>query len=123
MADRHSLIRALERGGMQTAAAEVVASEIIDIVHDNVATKADLHELDIGLRGDLQRIEAGLRADLQRLDAALRADLQRLEGETRAMELRLNNRIDRVVVQLGGAVVVVAGLLFTALHYWPPHLH
>jgi hypothetical protein len=42
MADRHSLIRALERGGMAPLAAEEIATEIIDIVHDNVATKSDL---------------------------------------------------------------------------------
>jgi hypothetical protein len=30
-------------------------------------------------------------------------------------------RIDRVIVRLGSLVVVLTGLLFAALHYWPPH--
>lgn len=43
MADRHSLIRAFERAGIEPAAAEEVATEIYDAIHDNVATKADLN--------------------------------------------------------------------------------
>jgi hypothetical protein len=46
-------------------------------------------------------------------DLATKRDL----GE---MELRLTNRIDRIVARLGALVVIVAGLLFTALHYIPP---
>jgi hypothetical protein len=30
-------------------------------------------------------------------------------------------RIDRVVVRVGSLIVVLLGLLFAALHYWPPH--
>jgi len=29
-------------------------------------------------------------------------------------------RIDQVVVRLGAAMVVLLGLLFTVLRYWPP---
>jgi hypothetical protein len=41
--------------------------------------------------------------------------------DLREMELRLDRRIDNMVVRLGALVVIVAGLLFGALHYWPPH--
>jgi hypothetical protein len=57
-ADRLTLTRALEGSGMQSGAAERIATEIYDAIHDNVATKADL---------------AALKADL----AALKADLER----------------------------------------------
>ena len=39
--------------------------------------------------------------------------------DLRELELRLEAKIDRMVVRLG-ALVVVSGLLFGALHYWPP---
>ena len=42
MADRHTLIRAFEKSGMERDAAEEIATEIYDIIHDNVATKNDL---------------------------------------------------------------------------------
>jgi hypothetical protein len=81
MTDRLTLTRAFEGAGIGSEAAERIASEIYDAIHDNVATKADL---------DLLRVE-------------------------------LKREIDRVVVRLGGLVVVVAGLLFAALHLWPAH--
>jgi hypothetical protein len=81
MTDRLTLTRALEGSGMNSGAADRIATEIYDAIHDNVATKGDLREL----------------------------------------EQRLERRIDQVVIRLGGLVVIVAGLMFGALHLWPPH--
>jgi hypothetical protein len=103
MTDRLNLTRALESSGMQSAAAERIATEIYDAIHDNVATKQDL-----------ERIEAALKADLFRLEAALK-------GEIALVHVDLGRDIDRMVVRLGALVVIVAGLLFGAMHYWPPH--
>jgi hypothetical protein len=58
-----------------------------------VATKTDLRELE------------------QRLDLRFAAIETRFE--------QVERQIDRMVT-LGALVVVVAGLLFGALHYWPP---
>ena len=73
--------------------------------HDNVATKQDI----------------------ERLEPATTQDLAAVRSEMTAMEQRLNvrfeqveRRIDEVVVQLGAAMVVMLGLLFTAQHYWLP---
>ena len=64
-------------------------------IHDNVATKTDLRELE-----------------------------QRLEVRFANIDVRFANlerRIDQMVVRLGALVVIVAGLLFAALQRWPPH--
>jgi hypothetical protein len=45
----------------------------------------------------------GLKADI----AAVRADLREIEL--------------RIVARLGTAAAVIAGLMLTALHIWPPH--
>lgn len=92
MTDRLTLTRALESSGMQSAAAEHIATEIYDAIHNNVATKQDL----------------------QQLETALRADVE-------AMEQRLERKIDTMVNRLVAAMVVTLGLLFGALHLWPPH--
>jgi hypothetical protein len=97
--DRLSLANALADANIDRNAAERIATEIFDAIHDNVATK-----------GDVAAVRADLKADI----AAVRADLL-------ALEQRLEARIDRVVVRLGSLVVVVTGVLFAALHYWPPH--
>jgi hypothetical protein len=47
-------------------------------------------------------------------NVATKQDLQLVKAELEA-------RIDRVVVRLGSLMVVLIGLLFAALHYWPPH--
>ena len=46
-------------------------------------------------------------------NVATKQDLAALRAELKA-------DIDRVVVRLGTLIVAIAGLLFAALHYWPP---
>jgi len=88
MTDRLTLTRAFEGAGMQSEAAERIATEIFDAIHDNVATKADI--------------------------AAVRADLA-------AMKVELEHKIDTMINRLVAAMVITLGVLFAALHYWPPH--
>jgi flagellar capping protein FliD len=57
MTDRLTLTRALESSGMQSAAAERIATEIYDAIHDNVATKTDLRELEARLDARFERLE------------------------------------------------------------------
>jgi hypothetical protein len=73
MADRLTLTRAFEGAGLKSDDAERIATEIYDAIHDNVATKTDLRDLE-----------------------------------------------QRLKIWLTSLIVVVAGLLFAALHYWPP---
>lgn len=143
MTDRLSLTNALADANIDRKAAERIATEILDAIHDSVATKQDLQHLEAALkadvatvnadlqhaegalRADLQRVEADLRADLQRVEAGLRADLQRVEAALRADLQRLDSKVQLVshqlLTRLGGLMVALAGLLFAALHYWPPH--
>ena len=91
MADRLTLARALEEGGIGRDAAEHIATEIIDVIHENVATKSDL-----------QATETALRTELRSEVAALRADLALVEH--------------RLLTRLGSMVVVATGIL-VAIHY------
>src|SRR5215831_13997747 len=88
LTDRLSLANALADANIDRQKAERIATEIFDAIHDNVATKADLRDLE------------------QRLDL-------RFE--------KLERQIDRMVTRLGALAVVLLGLLFGALHLWPPH--
>jgi 2-phosphoglycerate kinase len=60
MTDRLTLTRALEGSGMQSAAAERIATEIYDAIHDNVATKADLRELELRLETKFGEVKTEL---------------------------------------------------------------
>jgi hypothetical protein len=79
MTDRLSLTNALADANIDRQKAERIATEIFDAIHDNVATKADLREV----------------------------------------ELRLEARIDRVVVRLGSLMVILAGIILAAIRYLP----
>jgi len=94
MTDRLSLANALADAKIDRPAAERIATEIFDAIHDNVATKADV--------------------------TAVKADVQALKSDLREVELRLEARIDRVVVRLGTLGVALAGSIVGAIRYLPP---
>lgn len=91
MSDRLALSNAIEDAGIERAKAERMASVIVDMIREQSATKSDV-----------QSSEARLRSEI----AAVRADLALVEH--------------RLLTRLGGVVVVAVGVLFAALHYWPP---
>lgn len=115
MTDRLSLTNALAEAKIDRSAAERIATEIFDAIHESVATKADLERLEAATKTELQRIEAALRADLQRLEVHVDSQIAALRSEIALLEYRLLTR-------LGGLMVVLFGLLFAALRYLPlPH--
>jgi hypothetical protein len=109
MSDRLALSNAIEDAGIERAKAERIASTIVDLIHDNVATKADV---------------ATVSANLRQTEIALKADISDLRGEIRRVETSLRGDLalveHRLLTRLGGLVVVVGGAVVAALHYWPP---
>jgi hypothetical protein len=99
MTDRLTLTRALEGGGMDSPAAERIATAIYDAIHDNVATKADVAAMGAGIKSDIAAIRGEMRADI----AAVR-------GEMREME-------QRIVIRLGGMIVVATGALIAIKYF------
>src|SRR5437879_10922638 len=104
MTVRLSLANALADAKIDRAAAERIATEIFDAIHDSVATKADLERLEAATKADLQRLEANLQA----VRAELKTDIAALRAEMALIEHRLLTR-------LGALVVVADGILFAAL--------
>ncbi len=91
MTGRLSLANALAEAKIDRPAAERIATEIFDAIHDNVATKSDL-----------QATRTELKADIAEL------------------ELRLKAEIDRVVIRLGALVLALTGVILAAIRYLPP---
>jgi hypothetical protein len=81
MSDRLALANAIEDAGIERAKAERVASVIIDAIHDNVATKADIE--------------------------AVRTTIAEVKH-------------DLTMRGIAG-LIAASGILFAALHMWPPH--
>lgn len=102
MTDRLSLVNVLAEAKIERSAAERIATEIFEAIHDSVTTKSDLDRLSAATKADLQRLEAQIAA----LCAELRAEMSLLEH--------------RLPTRLGGLLVVLLGLLFAGLRYLPP---
>jgi hypothetical protein len=77
--------------------AERIATEIFDAIHDNVATKQDL----------------------KNVEASLKAEIATVKAEMLELELRVESRIDRIVVRLGSVMVILAGIILAAIRYLP----
>jgi hypothetical protein len=114
VSDRLALAHAIEGAGIERGKAEGMATAIVRLVEGSVATKADLERAEAALKADV----AAVKADVARLEAALKADMVRIEAALRAEIARV---ADRTFTRLGALVAVVAGILFAALHRWPPH--
>jgi hypothetical protein len=97
MTDRLSLTNALADANIDRQKAERIATEIFDAIHDNVATKQDL----------------------QNVESALKAEIATVKAEIREVELRLEARIDRIVVRLGSLMVILVGVVLAAIRYLP----
>jgi len=107
MTDRLTLTRAFESVGIQSELAERLTTEIYDAIHESVATKADLAELE-------QNINATKARDISHIRTSITAELAALDKKITVVGYRL-------ITGLSISMVVIAVLLFAALHYWPPH--
>jgi len=104
MTDRLSLTNALADANIDRQKAERIATEIFDAIHENVATKADIDRL-------------GTRID--QVESSLKTDMAAVRAEMRELELRLEVRIDRIVVRLGSVMVILVGIILAAIRYLP----
>jgi hypothetical protein len=109
MSDRLALANAIEDAGITRDKAQRLASVIFDAIHDNVATKADV-----------QASEAALRSEIVSVRSVLAAETARLDTRIERLDAKVVLTGHRLLTQLGGLMVVLTGVLFAALHYWPP---
>ena len=114
MTDRLTLTRAFEGAGIQSELAKCLTTEIYDAIHESVATKADLAELKADLAEFEQNINATKARDIYHIRTSMTAELAALDKKITVVGYRL-------ITGLATLMVVIAALLFAALHYWPPH--
>jgi hypothetical protein len=126
MTDRLTLAHALEEGGIARAAAEHIATEIFEAIHDNVATKADVaavrtevaavgSELKAeiaAVRAEVGAVRSELKAEVATVRSELKADIAAVRAEIALVEHRLMTR-------LGGAIAVAVGIILAAIRYLP----
>ncbi len=116
MSDRLTLSNAFEDAGIERNKAERIASTIFNAIHDNVATKVDILMVrtDIEKLSDATKAESvAIRSDLGKLAMSLRGEIAAIRGEVALLE-------QRMLVRLGGMMVVAVGVILTAIRYLHP---
>ena len=111
--DRLPLVQALTQAGLERAGAEQVATALGDAIESSVASKADVGRVD----ASIARVDASIArvdASVQQMGAVLRAEMAQLGATMRAEMSTLENRL---LIRLGGLMITVAGILFTALRF------
>lgn len=115
MTDRLTLARALEDGGIRRDAAEHIATEILDAVHDNVATKADTAAVGsevAAVRSELKTEMQAVRSEVAVVRSELKADIAAVRAEMALVE-------HRMITRLGGAIAAAVGIILAAIRYLP----
>jgi hypothetical protein len=121
MSDRLSLAHAIEDAGIPREKAEGVATAIARFVEGAAATKADLDRVGASLKADIVGVETSLKAEIAKVETGLRAEIARVDAKVGLLDAKVEQVGSRTFNRLGTLVVVVATLLFAALHLWPAH--
>jgi len=133
--DTLSYANRLKAAGMASALAEeqaMVMSEVLDSNVSQLATRTELQSTENALRGEIQAVEKALRDEIQSVETALRGEIQAVEkglrGEIQVVEKNVKTDIknldhnirqelllleQRMVIKLGGMMVLSLGLLTT----------
>jgi hypothetical protein len=127
MSDRLALANAIVDAGIERGKAERVASVIVDLIHDSVATKADVQALGADLKASEAALKADIaavRTDLKASEAAIRsllaAEIARLDTRIERLDGKLKPLADQIMLRLGALMVVLTGVILAALRYFPP---
>jgi hypothetical protein len=111
--DTLSYANRLKAAGMASALAEeqaMVMSEVLDSNVSQLATRTELQSTEKALRGEIQAVETALRGEIQSVEKNLKTDIKNLDHNLRQELLLLEQRM---VIKLGGMMVLSLGLLTT----------
>ena len=102
--DTHRFVKRLTESGFTEKQAETLAEEHVALLNGNLATKADLANVEAGLKADIEALRLATRADL----AAVKADLQR---DIEAVKADLLKWLFGAMIAQGGLIVALVKLL------------
>jgi hypothetical protein len=127
VSDRLALANAIEDAGIERAKAERVASVIVDLVHDSVATKADVQALGGELRAEIAATRSELKAELATqingVRGLLASETARLDARIERLDGTVKAQPNAIMLRLGTLMVVLTGIILAALRYLPPPGH
>lgn len=123
MLDTLSMVKKLRSAGVPEEQAEAQVSIVYEAMDKGFATKVDIADLKgdmASLKAELKNDMADLKSELKGDMADLKSDMAKLEGDMAGVQQNLKGRESRLLVRLGGLIVLLmtAGFAFLdlALH-------
>ncbi len=117
--DSLSFVKRLTASGFTEAQAEGLAHEQVNLLHSNLATKADLEALRLANRVEIEKLREATKADLEKLRVEIeklrettKADLEKLRETTRA---DLASAKVEIVKWMVGALAAQGALIVTLI--------
>ncbi len=113
--DTHRFVKNLTAHGFSEEQAEALATEQVNLLNSNLATKADIAEV----RREIEALRQETKADIEVLRQGTKADIEVLRQETKAEIAGVRRDIEALKVDLlkwlFGAMFVQVGLIVTLL--------
>ena len=113
--DTHRFVKRLTGAGMNERQAEVLADEQVALLNANLATKAELADVEANLAARIAQVEANLRSEIAQVEASLEARIAQVEARIAQVEANLRSEIAQVEARLlrwmVGALIAQAGLI------------
>ena len=78
--DTHRFVKRLTGAGMNERQAEVLADEQVALLNANLATKAELADVEANLAARIAQVEANLAARIAQVEANLRSEIAQVEA-------------------------------------------
>ena len=113
--DTHRFVKRLTGAGMNERQAEVLADEQVALLNANLATKAELADVEANLAARIAQVEASLEARIAQVEASLEARIAQVEANLRSeiaqVEASLEARIAQVEANLRSEIAQVEARL------------
>src|SRR5579875_1046706 len=110
--DTLKLARRLRNAGFSEEQATGAAEALAELVFPDVATKADLKELETALRGEIGKLETEIRGEI----SGLRGEIAAVRGELHAEIGAMSTRIAQWIV--GAMLVNVFSMVAAVTAVW-----
>ena len=125
--DTHKAVKSLEEAGFEESQAEAVVDMISGAVGENLATKSDLHTVQLIFQSELKSLEQTFQSELKSLEQTFQSDLKSLEqtfqSDLKSLEQTFQSDLksleQRMTIKLGALVFAGFGVMIAFLKLLP----
>jgi hypothetical protein len=112
----------LEEAGFNREQSETTMNVMIEVMHENLATKQDLKGFELASKQDLKSFQLASKQDLKDLEVTTKHDQKSFEEKIELRFISIEHKIEtlenRLVIKLGSLMVVLLSLFLAAFKFF-----